>query len=175
MAAVGMKNLTFAQVATESSTAITYTGGVVAEHARTGDITYERDESDYYGDDMKVDAINEVTGYTAKLEMTNIDPEILTLLGMEEDITEGTGTSATHTYELAAGAGVPVGFGFIQTLRIDGEYTYRAYWFYKCTFAPDSMSAKTKEKNIEWNSPSMSGKGWGVYADSTGKVRYRKF
>lgn len=179
MAAVGMNNLVFAQVDTETASAITYKGGVLADEleseVRTGDISYEKDESEYYGSDKKVDSANDIRGYTANLELTNIATSILTLLGLEEEVTVGTGGTAQVHYELPEGAEVPVGWGFIQVLRVHGVYSYKAYWFYKTTFAPDNMNAKTKEKNLEWNSPKVTGKGWGVNVDDTGKVRYRKF
>lgn len=174
MAYVGMKNLCVAPVSAESSSGITYGTGLLTEHVRKGDITYTYDESDYYGDDRKVDYIKKILDYDVTLEMTNIATEVLTALGLEEEITEGTGTTTTR-YELAGEAEVPVGFGFIQTLRIDGEYTYRAYWFYKTTFSPSDMNSKTMEKNLEWGSPTIKGKGWGVIADSTGKTRWRTF
>ena len=174
MAYVGMKNLCVAPVSAESSSGITYGTGLLTEHVRKGDITYTYDESDYYGDDRKVDYIKMILDYDVTLEMTDIATEVLTALGLEEAITEGTGTTTTR-YELAGEAEVPVGFGFIQTLRIDGEYIYRAYWFYKCTFSPSDMNSKTMEKNLEWGSPTIKGKGWGVIADSTGKTRWRTF
>lgn len=174
MAYVGMKNLCVAPVSAESSSGITYGTGLLTEHVRKGDITYTYDESDYYGDDRKVDYIKKILDYDVTLEMTNIATEVLTALGLEEAIAEGTGTTTTR-YELAGEAEVPVGFGFIQTLRIDGEYTYRAYWFYKTTFSPSDMNSKTMEKNLEWGSPTIKGKGWGVIADSTGKTRWRTF
>lgn len=174
MAYVGMKNLCVAPVSAESSSGITYGTGLLTEHVRKGDITYTYDESDYYGDDRKVDYIKKILDYDVTLEMTDIATEVLTALGLEEAIAEGTGTTTTR-YELAGEAEVPVGFGFIQTLRIDGEYTYRAYWFYKTTFSPSDMNSKTMEKNLEWGSPTIKGKGWGVIADSTGKTRWRTF
>lgn len=175
MAAIGMKYLTFAPVDTETDSSITYTTGVLAEHARRGDISYEWDESDYYGDDMMVDHVKKMTGYTATVEMTNIDPDLMVLLGLEEKITTGTGSSATYSYELVEGAEVNVGWGFMQTLRIDGEESYRAYWFYKTTFSPANANAKTREKTIEWGSPTMDGKGWGVHTAADAKVRFRVF
>lgn len=175
MAAIGMKYLTFAPISAETSSSITYGTGTVAEHARRGDISYEWDESDYYGDDMMVDHIKKLTGYSATVEMTNIDPAVLELLGLEEKITTGTGSSATYSYEVVEGAETAVGWGFLQTLRIDGTESYRAYWFYKTTFAPGNANAKTREKSIEWGSPTIEGKGWGVHTAANAKVRYRVF
>lgn len=174
MAYVGMKNLCVAPVTAEAASGITYGTGLLTEHVRKGDITYTYDESDYYGDDRKVDYIKKILDYDVTLEMTDIAPAVLTLLGLEEAIT-GSGTGAATSYELAGEAEVPVGFGFIQTLRIDGEYTYRGYWFYKTTFSPSDMNAKTMEKNLEWGSPTIKGKGWGVIADASGKTRFRVF
>lgn len=174
MAYVGMKNLCVAPVTAETASGITYGTGLLTEHVRKGDITYTYDESDYYGDDRKVDYIKKILDYDVTLEMTNIAPAVLTMLGLEEAIT-GSGTGAATSYELAGEAEVPVGFGFIQTLRIDGEYTYRGYWFYKTTFSPSDMNAKTMEKNLEWGSPTIKGKGWGVIADASGKTRFRVF
>ena len=39
----------------------------------------------------------------------------------------------------------------------------------------DENISKTMEKNLEWGSPTIKGKGWGVIADSTGKTRWRTF
>ena len=39
---------------------------------------------------------------------------------------------------------------------------YQAWWYYRVMFSVDSEETQTKEKTIEWRTPTLSGRGTGV-------------
>lgn len=174
MANVGMHHLVFAPVTAEENNTITYGAGIVAPHARRGDVTWENAEGEFYGDNMLAEYESDVTGYTAEVETTEMEPEVELLLGLIRDVS-GTGESAPKVYTGKAVASTPVGWGFVQTRIIDSVRSFRGWWFYKTTFRKGNMNSKTKEKQIEWGAPTISGKGWGVLLDETGEERFYEF
>lgn len=169
MAAVGMKYLTFAPVATEASNTITYSTGKVAEHAIRGDVTYNYDESDLYGDDIKAEHYRAITDYDMTIEMTELGDDISELLGIEA---KTTATNVT-TYHLVGDNTTACGVGFVQCLIINGAKSYHGYWFHKVSFTLNAENSQTRGASIEWQTPTLNGKGWGVMLDSSGKAQYR--
>jgi hypothetical protein len=171
MAAVGMKYLTFAPItAGTAQSAITYGTGVVAEHAISGNITYNFDEQSLYGDDKLAEYFKGLTGYDIELGLTELDDALAVLLGIER---AATATNIT-TYHMVADNTTSVGVGFVQTLIVNGAKSYVGYWFHKATFSINNENAQTKGESIEWQTPTLTGKGWGVELDASNGVQYRE-
>lgn len=172
MAAVGMKYLTFAPISSETAQSpITYGTGAVAEHAISGSITYNYDEQSLYGDDKLAEYYKGLTGYDIEIGMTELADSLSTLLGIETVTT--TGSPAISTYHLVPDNMTSCGVGFMQTLIVNGTKSYIGYWFHKVTFSINSESAQTRGESVEWQTPTLNGKGWGVELDATGVVQYR--
>lgn len=172
MAAVGMKYLTFAPITTETAQSpITYGTGAVAEHAISGNITYNYDEQSLYGDDKLAEYYKGLTGYDIEIGMTELADSLSILLGIETVTT--TGSPAISTYHLVPDNMTSCGVGFMQTLIVNGTKSYIGYWFHKVSFSINSESAQTRGESVEWQTPTLTGKGWGVELDASNGVQYR--
>lgn len=172
MAAVGMKYLTFAPITGGGSqTALTYSTGKVAEHAISGSITYNSDEQSLYGDDQLAEYYKGMTGYDMELGLTELADELSTMLGIERYTTAGS--PSVTTYHLMPDNTTSVGVGFMQTLIINGTKSYIGYWFHKVTFSINNENAQTRGESIEWQTPTLTGKGWGVELDAANGLQYR--
>ena len=169
MAKVGMRHLVYAKVATETpGTSITYSAGADLAPAIRGSVTYDRPDNPLYGDDVMQDNDNGVTGLTLEIETTGLSAaNEAALLGLVAD-----GTDAT-LYSVTDAAAPYVGIGFVQVLRNAGTVTYRAVWFPKVQFGLESEETNTRQQNIEWGTPTLTGKGFGVYLDSSGAATFR--
>ena len=172
MAAVGMKYLTFAPISAETAQSpITYGTGAVAEHAISGSITYNYDEQSLYGDDKLAEYYKGLTGYDIEIGMTELTDSLSVMLGIER--TSSAGSPAITTYHLVPDNMTTCGVGFMQTLIVNGAKSYIGYWFHKVTFSVNNESAQTKGESIEWQTPTLTGKGWGVELDAVNGAQYR--
>ena len=139
-------------------TSITYGTGFVIAEARGATVNWERSDAEFYGDDVLLDTDNGVTGYTIDFEPTGLSDTVRqNLLGE---------VKATSEYSITDAAAPDVGFGYIRVMREDGttsvETTYEGWWYYKVKFSVSSEETRTKEKDLEWRTPTLSGKGSGV-------------
>ena len=143
-------------------TSITYGTGFVIAEARGATVNWERSDSEFYGDDVLLDTDNGVTGYTIDFEPTGLSDTVRNKLLGE--------VKATSEYSITDAAAPDVGFGYIRVMREDGttsvETTYEGWWYYKVKFSVSSEETRTKEKDLEWRTPTLSGKGAGVQLSS---------
>ena len=143
-------------------TSITYGTGFVIAEARGATVNWERSDSEFYGDDVLLDTDNGVTGYTIDFEPTGLSDTVRQKLLGE--------VKATSEYSITDAAAPDVGFGYIRVMREDGttsvETTYEGWWYYKVKFSVSSEETRTKEKDLEWRTPTLSGKGAGVQLSS---------
>lgn len=161
---VGMSYAVAAPVDTYTPyNAISYDDGFVVCQARGATVTWETEDGEFYGDNVLLDSANNVLGYTIDFETTGLSDTVRAgLLG------EVKGSSDEYK---VTGAGAPdVGFGYIKEMRDDASgsvvTSWEAWWFYKVKFAQPNEEARTKERNMEWRVPSVSGKGAGVLLSS---------
>ncbi len=168
MAAIGMSYAVAAPITSHTSgNAITYGTGFSVGHAVSANVSFNSNDSKDYGDDVVVDSDLGTNGYTVDFESNDIAPAVRAkLLGWVADATTAT------QYDLTDENPPEHGFGYLQHLRTDGTDAYDTYWFYKVRFTENSISAQTKEENIEWQHRTINGTGEGVYLDSTGKAYY---
>ena len=145
-------------------TSITYGTGAVIAEARAASVSWDRSDGEFYGDDVLLDSDNGVTGYTISFEPTGLKDAIrATLLGET--------LANTSEYSITDAAAPYVGFGYVRVMRENGESgvttKYQAWWYYRVMFSVDSEETQTKEKTIEWRTPTLSGRGTGVQLDSS--------
>ena len=145
-------------------TGITYSTGSVVSEARGATINWDRADGEFYGDDVLLDSDNGVTGYTIDFEPAGLSDAVrATLLGEV--------VANTSEYNITDAASPYVGFGYIRVMRDNSSGTvvtnYEAWWYYRVQFSVSSEETRTKEQNIEWRVPTLSGKGTGVQLDST--------
>lgn len=161
---VGMVYPVYSPVATYTpGTGITYGTGAVVSEARGANLNWDRADGEFYGDDVLLDSDNGVLGYTLEFEPAGLADAIRTgLLGE---------TVASSEYTVTDAAAPNVGFGYVRVMREENSSgvvitTYEAWWFYKLKFSVTSEETRTKERNIEWRVPTLSGKGAGVQLSS---------
>lgn len=166
---VGMVYPVYAPVtAYTPGTSITYGNGAVAAEAVSANVSWNRNDGHFYGDDVELDSDNGVTGYTISFEPSGLsDTARAALLGE---------TLATSDYEITDATAPDVGFGYIRVMRSNGTSgvttSYESWWYRKLKFSISSEEARTKENSIEWRVPTLEGNGAGVSLDSTGKLSF---
>ena len=167
---VGMVYPVCAPVATYTpGTSITYSAGSVVSEARGATVNWDRADGEFYGDDILLDSDNGVLGYTIDFEPAGISDAIrATLLG--EVVLN------TSEYNVTDVAAPYVGFGYIRVMRDNATGTvvtnYEAWWYYRVQFSVSSEETRTKEKNIDWRVPTLSGRGTGVRLSSGDTVTF---
>lgn len=167
---VGMVYPVCAPIATYTpGTGVTYSTGSVVAEARSATLTWNRSDGEFYGDDALLDTENGITGYSLDFEPTGLSDAIRqTLLGES--------VANTSEYYITDDEAPNVGFGYIRVMRDNSSGTvvtnYEGWWFYRIKFGLNSEETRTKEQNIEWRTPTLSGKGTGVQLDSSGKLTF---
>ena len=145
-------------------TGITYDAGSVVSEARSASVSWNRSDGEFYGDDVLLDTDNGVTGYTIDFEPAGISDAIRAKL-------LGEIVGNTSEYSIIDAAAPYVGFGYVRVMRDNSTGTvvtnYEAWWYYRVQFSINSEETKTKEQSIEWQVPTISGKGTGVLLDSS--------
>lgn len=150
-----------------AGTGISYEDGFVVSEARAATVTWNTEDGEFYGDDVLLDTANGVTGYSIDFEATGLSDSVRgSLLGEDE----GNSNEMVIT-----GAPAPdVGFGFIRVMKDDSSGTtvvkYEAWWFFKVKFAHPNEESRTKEGSMEWRTPTINGKGMGVYLSASDEV-----
>ena len=140
---------------------ISYENGFVVDEARGASLSYETEDGEFYGDDALLDVSNGVQAYTLEFEST----------GLKDDAREKMLGEVKYgdNYTITGAPSPEVGFGYIRRMRDDSsgkvEETYQAWWFYRLRFAKPNEEARTKERNLEWRTPTMTGRGLGVFLD----------
>lgn len=171
---VGMLHPVAARVATYTKgSAITYSAGAVIAEARGATLTWNRADGHFYGDDVELDTDNSILGYTIEFEPSGLTDAARALLLGE---VAGTGSEYTIT-----DANAPdVGFGYVRVMREEDsttggvKVTYEGWWFHKVKFAVNNEETRTKEQNIEWRTPTLTGTGTGVSLSSSGEITFAK-
>ena len=163
---VGMVYPVYAPIsAYTAGTGITYGTGAVVSEARGATINWNRADGAFYGDDVLLDSDNGVLGYTIDFEPAGLSDAIRAAL-------LGETVANTSEYNITDAAAPYVGFGYIRVMRDGSSGTvvtnYEAWWYYRVQFSVSSEETRTKEQNIEWRVPTLSGNGTGVELDSTG-------
>lgn len=166
---VGMIYPVYAPVSSYTpGTSITYgTGGVVAE-ARSATLSWDRADGEFYGDDVLLDSDNGVLGYTLDFEPSGLSDTVRAALLGE--------TLASSEYSVTDAAAPDVGFGYVRKMRDNAggtlATTYEGWWFHKLKFSVSSEETRTKERSIEWRTPTLSGTGAGVKLSSADTLTF---
>lgn len=149
-------------------TSIAYGTGMVVAEAVSANVSWERDDNHFYGDDVELDSDNGVRGYTLTFEPTGLSDAVrATLIGDQ---------LANSEYTITDDAAPDVGFGYIRVMRENGTTSvstvYEGWWYHKLKFGITSEETRTKERSIEWRVPTLEGVGTGVSLDSSGKLKF---
>lgn len=166
---VGMRYAVAAAVDTYTPySGITYDDGFVVCEARGAEVTWETENGEFRGDDAVLDSMKGILGYTLEFETTGLKDAIrATLLGEEKD--------SSDAYHITGADAPDVGFGYVKQMRSDDANgavgtTWDVMWYHKLKFGQPNEEARTKEQNIEWRVPTLTGTGAGVYLSSGAEV-----
>ena len=147
---------------------ITYSNGFVVAEAVSANVSWNRADGHFFGDDVELDTDNGVLGYTINFEPTGLSASSRQKLLGE--------TVSSNEYTITDAASPDLGFGYIRVMRVKGTTTvtnsYEAWWYKKLKFSISSEETRTKEQNIEWRVPTLEGTGCGVSLDSTGRLSF---
>ena len=127
-------------------------------------------DGSFRGDDIELDNDNGILGYSLEFETSGLKDAIRGfLLGEDKDNSD--------VYHITDAAAPDVGFGYVWTMRETNangvvETVYHGWWFHKLKFALNSEETRTKERNIEWRVPTLTGNGMGVSIDSSKKIHF---
>lgn len=142
--------------------AITYGTGFVVSEARGASLQWETENGEFYGDDVLLDAAKGIIGYTLDFEAAGLSDTVREkLLGEEK---------STNEYSITGADAPDVGFGYIRVMRDNASGSvvenYEGWWFHKIKFGQPNEEARTKERSIEWRTPTINGTGMGVFLAS---------
>ena len=174
MAAFGATYLAVAPITAEESNSITYGTGTRVKHLRRCAITYNWDESKFYGDNTLAEYYRHLNDADVEIETTELDAAIAATMGLEK-VKSAASTGVPAVYTLKTENGDPVGIGLIQCLIVDGTKIFRAIWLHKVSLRPNNETSATKEETMAWQAPTIAGKAWPVVLDATGEDQIRDF
>ena len=159
---VGMRYAVAAAVsAYVPGTSITYSTGFVVSEARGANVTWETEDGEFRGDDVVLDSMNGVLGYSVEFETAGLKDTVRKkLLGETED--------TSNVFHITGGTPPDHGFGYVKQMREDGtsggiETTWEVWWYHKLKFGQPNEEARTKERETEWRVPTITGKGSGIF------------
>ena len=167
---VGMLCPVVATVSTYTAgTSISYNNGKKIAEAVSASINWNRSDGRFYGDDVLLDSDNGVTGYSIEFEPTGLTDDVRGYILGE--------TVQTNEYTVTEAASPDVGFGYVRVMRTTNTSgkvvdSYEGWWYYKLKFGVTSEQTRTKEQNIEWRVPTLTGVGAGVQLDSSMVNKY---
>lgn len=148
----------------------TYGEGRVLQEARNATVTKTVADNPLYGDDRVVDNDNETTAVSISFESTGLtDQDRVAVLG-DQLRTDGE-------YWENSGATPKGGFGYIRRMRAANNgtvsRTFEAWLALSIQFQEATQSTATKEGQINWGTPTLTGNAESLYVDDSGEARFR--
>ena len=167
MAAIGMKHLVGAPWAAKQNEGQlpVYGTGMKIGRAVSANITFQRNESELYADDVLAESDNVLTG-------GNLDVIVAEILDEVGEAIFGNKKDEDGSYHDSDLASPYIGMGYLREMKLQGKSTYRATWLYKVQLAPAEESANTRGETTTWQTQRMTGEILGVTLDD-GSTRFR--
>ena len=142
MAFIGMRHVVIARVASHTPGAEpTYSAGMVAGKAITGNLTINRNNNPLYADDVIAEDDNGITSMELELGLDDLLEDVQEYMGLLEKKTTGTGSDAVDTYYDTDDSASDVGVGYIRVRRKNGVTKFQALWIFSALFAHASASS----------------------------------
>lgn len=175
MAIIGMRHVVAAEIDTYTAGAEpTYKTGFDVGMAITGNLTINRNSNPLYADDTIAEDDNSITSMELELGIDDLDNDAQVGLGLVEEKTTGTGTSAVTVYYDTDEPTKNVGVGYMRVRRKRGVDVFQAVWTFSTRFGMSSENTQTKGENVEWQTPTINGRFVGLDVDGTGIYKFRK-
>lgn len=174
MAFVGMRHVVAAKLASHTpGSAPTYSAGMVVGKAITGNLTITRNSNPLYADDVVAEDDNSITAMSLELGLDDILEDVQAYMGLLEEVTTGTGTTAVTHYLENSAPSDEVGVGYIRVRRKNGATTYQVVWIYKTLFSIGDENSQTKGESIEWQTPTAQGNAMAIDVGGTSGPSFR--
>ena len=172
MAFIGLRHPVYARITEfEDGAMPCYAVPVVAGRAIQANVTKTHNNTPLYADDIIDEDDNSITGMTLTVGLNDLDDEKRRwLLGDIMSYEQGVG----NLFDEGGDGAAPVGFGYIRVRRVQGEEKYQAVWYWSVLFSEDAEESQTKGESIEWKTPTITGRVFGCYIDSTGTPKFRR-
>lgn len=172
MASIGMQYPVWAEVAGESTDgSLVYNSGRVLGRAVNANLNWEIDNSELRGDDATAETENSITGYRLDLTTTELEEgAAVDVLGVDSD-QDTTNPEYSDTDDSPPYGGV----GYIRVLKRKGTRLYKALWYPKIQFSRNTEADNTKQKNVQWGTPTLNGTGLAMFDNANGKARFRQY
>lgn len=167
MAYIGLVKPTIAKL-DESGGAPKYTNGFACGEAMEMSISPQYAEGSLYADDQ-------LSEYDKEFKYADITLKTNTLPIQAHNnmfghtVEDGT-TDAVLIKDKVNDDSNYVGFGIYVKEKVKGKISYIAMWIYKAKFAEGQEDYKTKGENIEYQTPSITGRATGI-ADGSWRDR----
>ena len=138
MAEIGMRYPVWAELTSESNNTPVYGTGKVMGKAISANLTWEKDDSELYGDDAVAETDGSIVGYNLDLGTTQLAEDVeAAILGYKK-------VGDTDEYEITDDPAPYGGVGYIRVLKRNGVRLYKAVWYPKIQFGKNSESSNTK-------------------------------
>lgn len=174
MAFIGMRHVVVAPLSAHTDgSEPTYGTGKDAGKAILGNLTITRNNNPLYADDSVAEDDNGTTAMDLELGLDDIAEDVQETMGLIKKVETGTGTTVVTYYDTDESA-VPVGIGYIRVRRKNGITSYQAVWMYKVVFGMTAESSATKGESIEWQTPTITGRGAGIAITGNGERTFRQ-
>jgi len=172
MAKIGLRTSLFAPITDEPANAMPVYGPAVTGHERltSMDLSWTKNDSVLYADDVVAEADNSVTGAELKMGMDDLSA------GFEKSAlgVQAGGETGSEYLEDTDDVGTPGGYGYVQVSVYKGVRKYVANWFFKVLFGKSDEAGVTKGEKIEYSTPEVTGTVMGVFTDASGKAKFRR-
>lgn len=174
MAMIGMRHVVAAALSTHSDgSEPTYSAGFDVGGAISANLTKNRNTNgDLYYDDALGESDQGLISLSLELGIDDLSEEVMDKMGLMKAVSTGS-PSVTTYYETSANP-TALGVGYMRVRSKKNVVTYQAIWIYKMQFTMDSEQAQTKGESVQWQTPTVNGKGFGLFVDSGDEITFRK-
>lgn len=166
MAKIGLKCPVAAPITAENSGAApTYGTGFIIGRAVAANKNITSNDNPLYGDDAIAEMDTSFSNGTLELNVTDFGTDSTDSLEIQASllghtiIEEGESPNTIKVLRKKSGDIAPyLGLGYYKTKKLNGVLMYEATLFYKIQFQLPSENSNTKGENIEWQTPSITGR-----------------
>ena len=175
MAMIGMRHVVAAAFPADYTEGAvpSYSSGFDVGGAISANLTKNRNTNgDLYYDDALGESDQGLISLGLELGVDDLSEEVLDKMGILKAVSTGSPLVTTY-YETSANP-TPLGIGYMRVRQKNGTVKYQAIWIYKMQFTMDSEQAQTKGESIQWQTPTVNGKGFGLNIDSGNDLSFRE-
>ena len=171
MATIGLRRPMYAPITEEADqTMPLYGTPVMNNKAISASISWTRNDSSLYADDIEAETDNGITGGELTFGLDDLSPELQTAaLGVLRG-----GAADDYHYEDTDRAGTPGGFAFLRVRKRNGVLSFEGNFLFKVILGQTDEETSTRGQSIEWQTPELTGSIMGIYIDNSGVAKFRR-